>query len=653
MSGAFGLDESSPASAGGVTLLAGTAFVRCRPDGAIVPGGLDGYYTADTRMLDRLTVTVDGRVPFLDRAGPDAAEQEHVAIGTTGPPTAPELLVTLRLHLGARLVLDVTLENLTPKLRRATVAIEVGSDFADVFQVKRGEPPADGFVGTGVSDGTLLLAYRSGSFRRAVRVSCEGPARFRRGGVDVELDVRGGGRATVRATFSPELGDQRPVVAAGAARREVLDSLTGAEAPTGDDRVASVWHRSCRDLSLLLMADPDEPARTVVAAGAPWFLALFGRDALLTSWATLPHGTDLAASVLAALADRQGTREDATSLEQPGRILHEVRTGERVRTGDGWGATYYGSIDATPLFLMVLDEARRHGLGGEDLDPLVPAAEAAGRWLLARLDEDLHGLLSYGHRDAQLAPDRNGPAAVSLVNLGWKDSDDGIVGPDGSPPQGPIALVEVQGYAVRALRGLAALREDLGHDDPAPLHARADHLAATLEERFWMADEGTYALALDGEGEQVRTVTSNPGHLLWCGVVPPDRVAPLADRLMADDLFTGFGLRTLSSIHLAYNPLGYHRGTVWPHDSALCAIGLLANGCERAAQRLARGLIDAADDRGRLPELFAGFPRERYEPPLPYPTSCAPQAWAAAAGLLACGVLGATGGHAAAGTAAV
>jgi glycogen debranching enzyme len=330
---------------------------------------------------------------------------------------------------------------------------------------------------------------------------------------------------------------------------------------------------------------------------------------------------------LQALAVRQGATYSTGSAEQPGRILHELRAGEVVLRPDGWGAVYYGSVDATPLFVATLAELWRWGASATEVADLLPAAERAVAWILGDGDADGDGLVEYG------GARRTGVA--SLANQGWKDSDDAVRHPDGTLAEGPIAMVEVQGYCHAALLAMAELRDAFGTGDPAPLRARAASLAEAIEDRYWMEDEDCYALALDGAKRPVRSVSTNAGHLLWTGTARPDRSRRLAARLMAEDMFTGFGLRTLSAANGGYNPLSYHCGSVWPHDTALVAAGMAGTGCHAEAGRLAEALLDAAwAFGGRPPELFGGFAADEFARPVPYPTSCSPQAWAAAAPVL-------------------
>jgi glycogen debranching enzyme len=380
---------------------------------------------------------------------------------------------------------------------------------------------------------------------------------------------------------------------------------------------------SARDLGALRIEDPDHPDCAVVAAGAPWFMALFGRDSLLTSWMSLTLDPRLALCTLRTLARLQGTKVDPLTEEEPGRILHEVRLGREAALVLGGGSAYYGTADATPLFVMLLGELDRWGgLPAEDRPALLAAADRALDWVDHFGDSDHDGLVEYRrHTDRGLA------------NQGWKDSFDGINHKDGRLVAPPVALCEVQAYVYAALQARADLAEADGDTaTEARSRQRATELKEAFNRRFWMPGQGAIAVALDGSKRQVDSITSNMGHCLWCGIVDEDKAPAVAAWLAGPTLNSGFGLRTLATDMGAYNPMSYHNGSVWPHDTAIAVAGLLRYGFVAEAQQIALGLLDAAAHLGgRLPELFCGFDREEFGVPIPYPTSCSPQAWAAAA----------------------
>lgn len=621
---AYGFGRETAPETDTVTLTAGTSFLICRADGSISSGGVQGYYVADTRVLSTLLLTIDGEHPRV-LAVHRAPTALHV-VGSVGEAINPHLLVEQFLELGAELSLTITVENLTAVDRSVQIELTVHSDFADLFDVKRGSAPRGGMVTYGALDEDLIFRYQNAGFRRGVRIHVDEPDVVLRDGIVVVEPLTPHGVATVTALASPVLSHGHRSIDSGHLRRRWLATAPGHD---GEHVPARVWNRSWDDLGALLMRDPLDGRRMIIAAGSPWFMALFGRDSLMASWQTLPYRSDLALDVLEALAARQGRRYDRATLEEPGRIPHETRRGEAVERADGWGTTYYGTTDATPLFVMTLHRAWQLGADHERVAALVPAAVAAVEWMTHDGDPDGDGFVEY-------------PGVVTgragLANQGWKDSHDAIRHADGTLADGPIALVEVQAYCHAAFLALADLHEAFGTGDPQPLRERAARLHDAIEERFWMDDEDCYALALDGAKRQVAGVSSNAGHLLFTGTATGDHAQRLCRRLMADDMFTGFGVRTLSSDNPAYNPLSYHCGSVWPHDTAVVAAGMLRVD-RTAGARLATSLMDAADGVGRLPELFGGFSRDAHDRPIPYPTSCSPQAWAAGAPLLLAAVL--------------
>jgi glycogen debranching enzyme len=382
-----------------------------------------------------------------------------------------------------------------------------------------------------------------------------------------------------------------------------------------------VLGQSQKDLGALRIFDRDDPSLAAVAAGAPWFMALFGRDSLLTAYMALPVDRTLAVGTLRTLARHQGRRADPLTEEEPGRILHEVRLGVLSGLSLGGGSVYYGSADATPLFVVLLGELTRWGAEAHQIRELLPHADRALEWIDRYGDRDADGFVEY-----QRATDRG------LRNQGWKDSWDGITFADGRLAEPPIALCEVQGYVYDAFRRRAQLAQDLNEDATAERWLeRADTLKTAFNERFWLPDRGWYAIALDRDKRPVDACASNMGHCLWSGIVDDDKAQSVAKHLLSPAMFTGWGVRTLSSAMGAYDPVSYHNGSVWPHDNAFIVAGLMRYGFVEEAQQVAAALLDAAEAfGGRLPELFCGFDRDQYDEPVPYPTSCSPQAWAAA-----------------------
>jgi glycogen debranching enzyme len=445
-----------------------------------------------------------------------------------------------------------------------------------------------------------------------------------------ELDLPAGERTGVLVEITPEVGERvHPRRAYREARQELEQQYAQwrkrcTRFKTGNTQLSRFLDRAVLDLRMLL--SQDDQGDQYIDAGVPWFSALFGRDSLLTAYQSLGVNPALAWGVLRGLAARQGTREHEWREEEPGKILHEVRTGELAGAGEIPHTPYYGSIDATPLWLVVLTYAYSWTGDLEAVRALWPNALAALDWIDRYGDMDDDGYVEYRKRSPR-----------GLDNQGWKDSWNGVIHPDGSLAEPPIALVEVQGYVYQAKHRLARLARDLGEQD---LALRLAGEAAELKERFnrdfWMENEGYFALALDGQKRQVATITSNPGHGLWSGIVDDDKAGRVARRLLSPGLSSGWGIRSLAARQRPFDPLGYHTGTVWPHDNALIAHGLKLSGFDGEAMKIIDqlSLAGAYFALGRFPELFCGFSREEVPMPVEYPVACRPQAWSTGAPLL-------------------
>ncbi len=392
---------------------------------------------------------------------------------------------------------------------------------------------------------------------------------------------------------------------------------------TSDEQLSTLVDWSFADLRRLALADPLAPDDTFIAAGCPWYFTLFGRDSLWTARMLCPFGPGIAASTLRALARRQGTKHDSHSAEQPGRILHEIRPATLIEGPMELPPVYYGTVDATHLWITTLAEAWRWGLDEGEVEALLGPLQAAVGWLLDDSDPDDDGLCEYIDADG-----------TGLSNQGWKDSGDSVNWHDGALAVAPIALVEVQGYAYEAALNAIQLYDHFGLPGTERIARFAEQLRAEFHRKFWITDEaGAHlAIALDADKRAVDAITSNPGHVLGTGLLTAEQEAAVVDRLMAE-LDCGVGLRTMSSRNSRYNPLSYHNGSIWPHDTAICARGMVLAGHPEAAGKLIAGLLDATVwFDGRLPELFASIDdRARI---VPYPASCRPQAWAAALGPL-------------------
>jgi glycogen debranching enzyme len=621
------------ADGGVVTLVDGSTFCLSSATGDVVPGGAQGLFFRDARVLSRFALRLDGAAPQPLAVVAEESYGARFVLRATPRRHAGTLLLTRERLVADGLREVLTLENLAGEEATAVVFLRLGADFADLFAVKAGRG-AGGEVPAAVEGGALVFAAPGGD--RGLRVSGSADAVAEAGGLTwrVVLPARGAWSAEVTAQpvvegravppgFVPGKGpaDSRP------AHRLAAWRGTATAIGAGHPALAGALRRGRDDLGTLRIRGPSGE-RPVVAAGAPWFMTVFGRDSLLTAYMALPLDVSLALGTLDTLARFQGRRVDPATEEEPGRILHEVRSGpERFRALGG--SHYYGTVDATPLFVLLLAEAYRWGAPEAAVRALLPAADAALAWMDGYGDRDGDGFLEYCR-----ATDRG------LLNQGWKDSPDGINDAAGRPGRPPLALCEVQGYAYAARLGRAALAEAFGDPEAAArLRAAAARLRTTFAERFWLPERGWYAVALDGDKRALDALTSNAAHCLWSGIAPDEHAAVLVERLAADAMDTGYGLRTLAAGMGAYDPVSYHNGSVWPHDTALAVAGLMryahVPGAVPLAHHLAEGIVAAAGAfGGRLPELYCGFPRDRFSPPVPYPTSCSPQAWASAAPFL-------------------
>jgi glycogen debranching enzyme len=624
----FDFTAGQPPSAGGTyTFVQGRSFVICGPGGDI-SGGVQGLFVGDTRIGSDLAVTLDGEA--VESLAAWAEEPFHGRF--VGRTQEPHLLLFRDYWLGAGLRADIRLHNPTPEARSATLAIHVGSDLADLFDVKGnrtvrpprpGVPAADGL---GFGDPSALRSARirshpvpemvePGVMRWSIELephddwTCCVEWVSVRGGTEVALEQPCGVAPSTARPSRQQAGwrEHRPIL-----RSDVL----------GLERI---YERTVEDLGALRMLDEGVVGGPVLAAGAPWFMTLFGRDSLIASWMALLIDPALGLATADVLARLQGTSTVIGSEEEPGRILHEVRVGRTSSLALIDGEIYYGTCDATPLFVMLVHELWRWGVPLDDLQPLVPHVDAALAWMAGPGDPDGDGYLEYQRTTEH-----------GLENQGWKDSYDAIHFADGSLARAPIALCEVQGYAYAAWLAGAALARATGDQVLAARRAdRAEALRVAFNRDYWLPDRAAFAIALDGDKRPVDSIASNMGHCLWTGIVDPEHAAAVARWLTDPHMASGWGLRTLSTSMARYDPLSYHNGSVWPHDTAIAVAGLRRAGFPAEALWLAEQLLAAAVALGgRLPELFSGLTPADLPGPVPYPTSCSPQAWASAAPLL-------------------
>jgi glycogen debranching enzyme len=522
-----------------------------------------------------------------------------------------------------------------------TARIEAASDFADLFEVKDALEKK-GTYSTQTEHGKLVLTYQRETFARATIISASEGCEIDQDGLtfQVHLEPHSSWKTDLNVAISvPNVPDARqheaPSVLAWEALRAPSDMALDLQhwlkaAPRLEcdwDSLRTSYRRSLVDLAALRFSPVTAGGHSLPAAGLPWFMTMFGRDSIFTSLQVLPFTQELAATTLRELALRQGTRVDDFRDEDPGRILHEMRYGEMTAFEERPHSPYYGSADATPLYVVLLDEYERWTGDLALVRELEFEARAALNWIDEYADLQGNGYISYQRRNEQTGPE----------NQCWKDSWDSIAYHDGRLPGFPRATCELQGYAYDAkMRGARLAR--LAWDDPDyadRLEREAADLKRRFNEDFWVADGEFFALALDVDGSQVDSLTSNNGHLLWSGIVDDDKAEAVVRHLLGERLFSGWGVRTMAAGEGRYNPIGYHVGTVWPFDNSFIAWGLRRYGFKDEAAIVAAGILEAADFfDGRLPEAFGGYPRAMTKYPVQYPTACSPQAWSTGTPLL-------------------
>jgi glycogen debranching enzyme len=601
----------------------GNVFLVALRDGRL-PAGVEhplGLWFRDCRFLCVHELRICDQLPRLltatDAAGTQAVHELTnpdlaLADGKTLPGESLRLRVERTVEAEGALRQRIAVRSYHRHPIDLPLELRLGADFVPMLELrgvvpKHERPPPDAGA-----DGFSLVGRDAVLRRTDIRATPE-PRWLEEGRLvfDLELEPRGAIDLIVDLEVSERSDGQ---VSVGVPRRHYKD---GTRVSSDDQLFNRILERSLHDLDLL---QSELDGHSYYAAGVPWFATLFGRDSLITSFQTLSFVRGFAEETLRLLASRLGQEYNDERDEEPGKVLHELRVGEPATLGETPFARYYGSVDATPLFLCLLG---RHADWSGSLDlfrELRGPAEAALEWIDRYADLDGDGLVEYQRRSP------NG-----LVTQGWKDSTDGIPDDDGMPLSGPVALVEVQGYVIQARRLMARMFELDGDGARAErLRDDAGALEARLE-RFWLPDPGCYAIGLDGDKRPGSGLTSNQGHLLWANTVSDERARAIRDVLMSDDMFTGWGVRTLAQSHPSYNPVGYHTGSVWPHDSALIAFGLRRYGFDEDFTLIFEGLLEAASrfDDYRLPELFAGFARSEFDEPVPYPVACQPQAWAA------------------------
>ena len=583
-----------------------------------------GLFHRDCRHLSTHELRLSGELPLLLQASDalgDRARHEltnpvlPLAGGRELPPQSLSVRVERAVAGGRRLQERIELTSHHFEAVQLELELRLAADFAPMLAL-RGLVAAEHEPVEPTLDGTRLVfgaRGRDGIDRSTAVTLSREPDAADGGLLRFALDIPAGGRAELAL----EVAVAENGVAAGATGTRPRPSRRRTAITTDDELFNRVLARSLGDLELL---HSEVDGHSYYAAGLPWFATLFGRDSLITATETLSFVPGIAEDTIRALGSMLGSRDDAARDEQPGKVLHELRVGELANIGATPFARYYGSVDATPLWLCLLCDHADWAGSLELFRELRAQVDAALGWI--EREQDADGLLSYECR-----------APGGLVNQGWKDSRDGVPDADGRPLATPVALVEVQGYVMRALRRVARLLEMDGDAVRASeLRERAERTGRGLE-RMWLDDVGCYAVGLDGDGRAGSALASNQGHLLWAGVVSESHAARMRDVLMDERMFSGWGIRTLATGHPGYNPVGYHTGSVWPHDTAMIAHGLRRYGHDEDFTHIFEALLEAASQFNdyRLPELFAGYPRAPEESPVPYPVACAPQAWAAGA----------------------
>jgi glycogen debranching enzyme len=624
----------------------GELFLCARTDGDVAAAEVcgEGLYSHDTRYLSEIRFEIgDARPVALSYAAVDdraIVDSTNPALrrGASSPVPQQSLSISRELMIASgRLYYLVRLLNFLREAVTTSVSLTLAADFADIFEIRGGprrETRGHALAPKRIERG-IVLAYvgEDDAFREVVIEFDPPPAQveLRQDHVVAqwETTLDHGTPAVVLMTAEPSIGGgrrpRRRVETAAAELAQVESEWESRCTRTASDNLLfdGLLAKSRGDLRALVMP---APGGRIVSAGIPWYVAPFGRDALVASGEALVLNPDLARDALRVLARLQASEDDPWRDAEPGKIMHELRVGELAGVGLVPHTPYYGTVDATPLFLMCAADYYAWTGDLETLRELRPALDAALGWIDEFGDRDGDGFVEYERRS------RGG-----LRNQGWKDSHDAIVHADGGLAQGSIALVEVQGYVYRAKLAIADVYAALGAEDVAArLRGEAQRLRESFNDVFWNPEEGTFALALDGRKRQVASVSSNPGHCLYCGIVDPNKAAAVAERLMAVDMFCGWGIRTLSSSCPAYNPMSYHNGSVWPHDNAIIAAGLKQYGHDDAVRLIADALFGAATSARdlRLPELYCGFDRSERAAVVAYPVACIPQAWAAAAPFL-------------------
>ena len=616
----------------------GATFVFSSRNGDIAADRPEGFFFEDVRHISRWCLTVDGKP--LDALTSRVVDHFSARfVGAVEGEQEPTLSVKRDRFVAEGLHEDIVVTNHAAEPQSVRLELSFGSDFADILEAQQEGTIRRGRHSSETSAHVVTLWQKRNGQRRGTSIRFRRRGRLRRDRAVFDLQLGPGESWDTCVDVIPVVGTRRasPLLGCDSFGRRApelplsqADWVAGAPTIEADwDPLRHIYEQSLIDLAALRIRPREEHLRHAMPAGGlPWFMTVFGRDSIIAAYEALPFRPELAEATLQALAELQATEWDDFADAQPGKIAHELRRGMLAALGEIPGV-YYGTHDATLLFLILLDEYERWIGDRKFVRQLEGNARAALGWLEGPADLDGDGYLEYQKRS---------DAPSALDNQCWKDSDDSIRFADGRRAEPPIATCEIQGYAYDARLRTARLMREVWRDEEAARRLERD--AAELKERFnrdfWLSRRGHYALALDRDKQPVDSLTSNVGQLLWSGIVDEQRARRVVERLLRKDMFSGWGIRSMSEQETAYNPLEYHNGTVWPHDTALIAEGMRRYGFRDEAGRVCEALLHAAECFGeQLPEVFAGFPRDRTEAPVEYPGALKPQAWAAGAPLLA------------------
>jgi glycogen debranching enzyme len=623
-----------------VSILDGSTFLVSSPNGDIEagPDQPHGLFFKDMRHLSKWKLTMGG-IP-LNVLSTDSLEYyyaQHFCVPPTGTIYKnPTVSIVRRRFVGNGFLEDLSVLNHGTEPEELELRLDVGSDFCDLFEVKDALEKKGKYYQQ-IREQKLVLGYKRDDFIRETHISATvPPTEMDMGSLVFRQKIAPKTTWNVKFGVTPVTGETayRPKFATAegsAMRRNLAEWIEQAPTVNCHAEAVRLYMRSLVDVAALRFRPDTLAEHSLPAAGLPWFMAMFGRDSLLTSYQMLPFGSELAATTLHALAEAQGKKEVDLTEEEPGRILHELRFGELTHFRERPQSPYYGASDTTPLFLVLLDEYERWTGDTNLVKALEPNARAALNWIDHFGDRDGDGYIEYERK-----------TELGLDNQCWKDSWNSILFADGTLAPTPRATCEIQGYAYDAKVRCARLAREIWKDEAlaAKLEQEAKQLKQRFNKDYWVPERKFFAVALDGSKKKVDSLCSNIGQLLWSGIVDDDKATAVRDHLMSPKMFSGWGIRTMAEGEGGYNPIEYHNGTVWPHDCSFIAAGLARYGFRKEASQIIAGIFEAGlFFRYRLPEVFAGYERTKTRFPVQYPTASSPQAWAAGSPMLGFRVL--------------